>query len=364
MTGNRNPLTDEEISWLRCPACHAPLQLQAAEVSCADCRKSGRVRYGVVDLTESTCPAEGERLGTYARVLPELVKVAERDGWYKALNSIVRPLPDVGSGMFSYVTDESKSDLIFAMNIQSGQKVLDLGCGLGPVSVALAQRGAECHVLDVSFEQTAFTALRCHQSGFADVKGVCAGDDLRLPFADEYFDAVIMNGVIEWVGCTKRFDGSAEDAQLAMLREAHRVLKTGGQLYVSSKNRYSLYHLLGGAPDHVTKLPWIGLLSPRLQRLLTRGRVGDSGARIRGLRAYRRLLSSAGFVEIVAYALMPEFRHPKRFIPLSQSAWTAFRGPAGTGIYNRRLEGLLAGLLPPALLKYLVYCYGFLLEKE
>jgi len=352
------------MGWLCCPDCHQPLSERSAQVCCSDCGQSWRVRHGIADFTDSARRAEDEEFGTYARALPELVRIARHDGWLEALEKVICPLPEVGPGMFSYVTDESKGDLIHVTNIGRGHKVLDLGCGLGAVSVAIAQRGADCHVVDVSHEQTIFTAIRCRQLGCAGVKAACAGDDMKLPLADGYLDAIVMNGVLEWLGCAERYRGSPEDSQLAMLREAHRVLRPGGELYVASKNLYSLLHFLGTAPDHGTRLPWIGILPPQLQRLLTVGRVPDSGARIYGLRAYRRLFRTAGFVEIAAYALMPEFRHPKRFIPLSAPAPVAFRGPDSSDIYNRRLERLLARLLPCEVLRRLVYCYGFLLEKK
>jgi len=265
--------------------------------------------------------------------------------------------------MFRYVTDESKGDLVSLMAIGPGDKVLDLGCGLGSVSVAIAQRGAHCHALDISWEQATFTAIRCHQQGFGDVRAVCAGDDMRLPFANEYLDAIVMNGVIEWLGCADRFVGSPEEAQLAMLREAHRVLRTGGQLYVATKNRYALLHLLGANPDHVTQKRWIGLLSPRLQRWVTANRVPDTRARLYSLGGYRRLFREVGFVEKTVYAVLPEFRHPKRFIPLTYLSPIGFKGPGSSSNYNRKIESILAGIIPGFLLKYLTFCYGFVMEK-
>lgn len=349
--------------WLCCPTCHADLQVRDGGLCCRDCDRCWPTRDGIADFTNSARRAEQETFQDYAKALPELVRLAKQDGWLEALSSVVRPLPKIGPGLFTYATDESKGNLVQVMNIERGQKVLDLGCGLGGLSVALVQQGADCHVIDVSHEQAAFTAQRCRQVGHHDVKAACAGDDMRLPVADDYFDGVVMNGVIEWLGCSGGYDGSPRGAQLVMLREAHRVLKPGGFLYVSSKNLYTLVHFLGTSPDHVTKIPWVGLLPSWLQRVVTLGRAKDSRTRIYGLSGYQRLFKSAGFREHTAYALLPSFRYPRRIVPLTNAGLAGLKRDMVPEDYNRRLERILAGVLPAFVMKRLVYCYGFVLTK-
>lgn len=353
----------DTIDWLRCVRCHGTLNPFLGRVYCPACGDSWPVFAGLADFTESGKRAEERTFESFTRALPELVSVAASCGWCKALQKVIQPLPGIGPGLFRYVTDESKGDLVSLMGIGRGQKVLDLGCGLGPVSVSIAQQGAHCHAIDISWYCAAFTTIRCHQQGFTNVRAACAGDDMKLPLADGYFDAIVMNGVIEWLGCAERFSGSPEQAQIAMLREAHRVLKKGGQLYVATKNRYALVYVLGATPNHGTQLPWIGILPVRLQRWLTAGRIPDSRARLCGLRGYRRLFREAGFTEHIVYAVLPEFRHPERFIPLTVPSPVGFKGPGSNRIYNRRLERIVASLLPSTLLKHLTFCYGFLLEK-
>jgi hypothetical protein len=132
---------------------------------------------------------------------------------------------------------------------------------------------------------------------------------------------------------------------------------------LSSRNRYALCYLLGSAPDHGTRLPWLGLLPPRLQRLLTLGRIEDSGARLHSCHTLRRLARVAGFAERAAYAVMPDPHRPKRIIPLSAPTSAAFKGPGADELYDRRLEGILARVLPSIVLARLVYCHSLLLEK-
>ena len=308
----------QDNDWLHCPDCHFRLRSTTDSSCCDRCGGAWAVVNGIADFSNSRARAEQTAFGAYAAALSELVRVAAEAGWFEALAKVIRPLPVVGPGIFSYVTDESKGDLVHVMNTAPGMKILDLGCGLGAVSVALAQRGVDCYAADISHEHVTFTTIRCHQLEFANVRVVCAGDDMKLPLQDNYLDAVIMNGVFEWLGCSGRYDGSPEQAQAAMLREVYRILRPGGQLYVASKNRYALLHLLGAAPDHGARLRWLGMLPFRLQRILTLGRAVDSGARVYGLNGFRRLFRDAEFAEEAVYAVMPQFRHPKRFIPLAQ----------------------------------------------
>lgn len=322
------------------------------------------MRHDVADFTDESCTTDIDDLGPYQRALPELIRVAEEAGWLGALEQVIRPIPDIGEGMFRYVTDESKGDLVCTLNMSAAHTVVDFGCGLGPVSVAIARRAEFCYAIDVCHEQAVFALQRCRQMGYTNVCGICAGDDMKIPLADTCIDTIVMNGVLEWVGCSRRFPGPPEEAQASILREAHRVLQPKGCLYVSTKNRFALLHLLGSRSDHMGKVPWLGLLHPRIRNVIAFGRQKDAGDRIHGIRAYRRLFETAGFRARAVYAVMPTFRHPKRFIPLNERSPIGFKGRGASLIYNRRLEAMAAMMIPAFWLKHLVYCFGFVLEKR
>ena len=108
-----------------------------------------------------------------------------------------------------------------------GAKVLDLGCGTGPVLVELARRGFECTGMDYSPDMLDFARQRMREAGFDDSR-IQQGDCRKIPFADSSFDAVVCLGVISYV----------ENYEV-VLEQMRRVLKPGGLLVVSFRNKFN-----------------------------------------------------------------------------------------------------------------------------
>lgn len=108
-----------------------------------------------------------------------------------------------------------------------GQRLLEVGCGIGTDLVRFAKGGAR--VTGVDLAQTAIDLARKN----FELNGVSA-EELRvangeaLPYADASFDAVYGHGVIQY---------TANAPQL--IREMHRVLKPGGTAIFMVYNRVS-----------------------------------------------------------------------------------------------------------------------------
>jgi SAM-dependent methyltransferase len=108
---------------------------------------------------------------------------------------------------------------ITAGTTPSGQRILDIGCGTGLDVWFLA---GENLVVGVDISPRSLDIARQH--------GVCPliGDAERpLPFAGELFDMVIIKDVFEHI-----LDPTG------LLREAHRVLKSGGTLVANVPNHF------------------------------------------------------------------------------------------------------------------------------
>jgi SAM-dependent methyltransferase len=100
----------------------------------------------------------------------------------------------------------------------SGHAVLDAGCGAGPLTAALRERGATVTGLDISSEMIALARRRLGSD--ADLLVGDLSDP--LPFADASFDLVTASLVLHYL----------EDWG-PTLREFQRVLRPGGRLIAS-----------------------------------------------------------------------------------------------------------------------------------
>lgn len=96
------------------------------------------------------------------------------------------------------------------LDARAGERILDLGCGDGQLTVRLVASGAEVQGIDASAAMVAAARAR----------GLAADEapSEKLPYPDASFDAVFSNAVLHWV-----------QGQDQMMAEVHRVLKPRGR---------------------------------------------------------------------------------------------------------------------------------------
>jgi len=153
-------------------------------------------------------------------------------------------------------------------------RMLEVGTGSGGIAHYFGthpQLRCEVDAVDVHDSRLVTEGYRYHQVR-----------DTRLPFADESFDVVLSNHVIEHVG--------DEQAQRAHLAELHRVLRPGGVGYLAVPNRWMLTE-----PHYRLKfLSWWphGWRTPYL-RLMGKGILYDCEPL--EMRQLERMLADSGF---------------------------------------------------------------------
>ncbi len=123
-----------------------------------------------------------------------------------------------------YVTPDmcaQREEVIRLLQLEPGEKVLDIGSGPGLLASAMAEltgpSGEVCGV-DISSELLQLAAERyrhVHHLKFLHA------DASSLPFPDACFDAVVVTQVLEYL----------QDVRSA-LREMHRVLRPGGRVLI------------------------------------------------------------------------------------------------------------------------------------
>ncbi|MFI5934832.1 demethylmenaquinone methyltransferase [Actinoplanes sp. NPDC051494] len=102
-----------------------------------------------------------------------------------------------------------------ALGLRPGERVLDVGAGTGVSTEELGRSGAYAVGADIS------TGMLRAGRGDGRTVPLVAGDALKLPFADEAFDAVTISFALRNVVDTE-----------AALRELARVVRPGGRLVV------------------------------------------------------------------------------------------------------------------------------------
>jgi len=126
----------------------------------------------------------------------------------------------------------------------TGRRVLDAGCGSGPLFAVLGDRGAVVTGIDRSAGLLA--AARRRLGPDADLRLADLSDP--LPFVDDAFDDVIASLVLHYL----------EDWG-PTLAELHRVLGTGGRLIASVHHPtadYCIERLAGRRPDYFATYEW------------------------------------------------------------------------------------------------------------
>ena len=113
--------------------------------------------------------------------------------------------------------------LIAAAEIRAGQRVLDLGCGTGELSLAIKRRHPQARVIGADPDPKALARARekAAEGGLEVTFDEAFGGD--LPYADGSFDRVLSSLVLHHL---------TRDEKLEALREMRRVLTPDGALHV------------------------------------------------------------------------------------------------------------------------------------
>ena len=298
----------------RCSAAAAGLEPITAAFHCPACQLTWPQREGIPSFL-STDFYWGEIPRPEMQAI--LHDIATK-GWHQV---VYRDLPRRYPDRYRYIFHPIRADWLYLGKGQERGAALDLGAGWGGLSLRLSRLFERVVAVEGVWERIKFASLLFRQEDASNVIPLHA-DIHSLPLAEESFDLVVMNGVLEWAALGGE-ESDPERAQLNLLAKARRMLRPGGTLYIGIENRFALIFLIGGRdhgqPRGMGVLPrplakWYG----RLRRLSQRHPLTHSPA------GYRRLLQQAGFDDIGFYCAFPSYSYPRVLIPLSHS------GPRGT----------------------------------
>ncbi|MDW7775643.1 MAG: methyltransferase domain-containing protein [Methanosarcinales archaeon] len=136
---------------------------------------------------------------------------------------------DDSKNCYSYSHIIRKNHII-RMFDKDGGKVLDIGCGPGVITLHLLMKECEVWGVDISEEMINEASRFVEGTKFNNMAHFSVGDIKALDFPNNYFDAVICSGVLEYL----------DNEELA-ITEINRVLKQNGTAIIAVPTPHRLY---------------------------------------------------------------------------------------------------------------------------
>jgi ubiquinone/menaquinone biosynthesis C-methylase UbiE len=118
-------------------------------------------------------------------------------------------------------------DVLAAVNPLPGERILDIGCGVGTFAFHCAKRGALTAGIDYSEESIRAAKTLSSRFGVGVRTDFRVGNALELPFEDSSFDKVVAADFIEHI---------THEEKVIFCNEMFRVLKPGGTAVVFTPN--------------------------------------------------------------------------------------------------------------------------------
>lgn len=237
---------------LACPRCQGRLEPESGAVHCAACESRYAIEDGVI-CTQRTQVFMGEFT---AERMMDFVRAARERGWRKTVqDSMAAEDP----GTRRILLSPSRASFLHLLDPVRRDSVLDLGAGMGAVSLQLAKSFDRVYAVDQTFERLAFLRVVADQEGAASIRTVCHRDVFRLPFRSGALCAAVMVGVFEYFPASYPRMPLGE-VQRRALGELYRILQPGGVLFIATKNRFGWPNWAGALDNSGLRF---GALLPR-----------------------------------------------------------------------------------------------------
>lgn len=294
-----------QLEELRCPACQGALAATDDGSRCPECEAVYPRRGGVPSFLPDNVFWQIMAPEDMKRLLEDI----DEQGWDAALED----LPD---RQRQYWMSDRRADFRSVLPKRHWDAVLEVGCGAGAIIYELARQADEAYGLDACLESVQFLDRRANHAGLDHLK-VVHGAATELPFPDDRFDLLVLNGVLERVGYAGTFP-EVFPSQQAALREARRCLRPEGTLYIGIENRFGMNYLLGARDEH-TNLRWVNVMPRRLGNLYSHlVQKRDFTAFTHSASGLSHMLGEAGFDQVEFWSPLPSYREIRLMEPLSK----------------------------------------------
>ena len=297
-----------------CPKCKSTISKSMNGLQCKNCHNFYLIEEGYVDFVGRDGFYSGE---VSQQEMKQLIHNIDTLGYDEGVRSFLKKYPF----LTNYLTDIRRIDWVCHALGKNNHRCLDIGSGLGNISENLSHIFQEVYSLDAVKERIEFQKRRYMNSNRKNITLV-RGNALEIPFPDNYFDLIVCNGVLEWVGMTNYYPDPRK-TQIKFLKEIKRVLSDKGCLYIGIENRFGL-QFFRGAKDH-SGLKYTSLMPRNVANFAVK-RFGPSGGiygddlkkqkekrgyytYTYGLGGYSSLFRESGF-NFKTYWVIPAYNNP------------------------------------------------------
>jgi ubiquinone/menaquinone biosynthesis C-methylase UbiE/thiamine kinase-like enzyme len=312
-----------------CPVCKSDLEIELKKtIHCKNCKNTYNSNDNYIDFI----PESKFYAGEVPKVeMDELIKNIDSLGFYPSLDLFFQKF----SRLRPYISDKKRADWIFNVIGDERNNCLDIGSGLGNISENLSLIFESVYSVEAVKERIEFQRRRFENSKRNNIY-ISRANVLTLPFKDNFFDFIVCNGVLEWMGMMNT-EKNPRDTQLMFLHELKRVLKDDGKIYVGIENRLGLNFILGDK-DH-SGISYTSLMPRFMANYMVKkygNRGGIYGDRVpqskedRGyftytytIYGYKSLLQQAG-LKVEPFWVYPSYNEPYFSGPLEDK--TAMKG--------------------------------------
>lgn len=273
-----SPATDSaQSAWdvIRCPICHSTGRLDKSSWRCSDCgraypRYSEIVDFRVVSGREDLSFAHHQAARDEKERVSRALNLAATASFAELVDNYFREFPTRPE-----IERGEKQTLLHAVTnaqeilFQMGQTVpiseladrpqsiaVEAGCGAAGLTGILAKRFSAVIAIDADLDRMVLAEKHCAELGVRNVVLLCAFGE-SMPIASD---------AVDFIACIEVLEHATSQPEL--LSELRRTLRPGGQLYLTTPNRFS-----AGFETHVN-LWALGWLPRRLMDAYVRFRLG------------------------------------------------------------------------------------------
>jgi ubiquinone/menaquinone biosynthesis C-methylase UbiE len=123
--------------------------------------------------------------------------------------------------------------MVDKLRLPARSRILEIGCGAGPMTVPLAKRGYRVNAVDTVEGMLELARYAVNEAGLSANVEMSSADICQLEFPSQHFALVTVVGVFAWL----------ENPERAIM-ETVRVTKPGGYIILTATNSWSLNQIL------------------------------------------------------------------------------------------------------------------------